>query len=205
MVRRMSAIVLVAIALAGCGGGGGDDGNGVATLDASSQSGGTTTTTAKKVDPDEAMRQFARCMREHGVDMPDPQMAPDGKGYVFKSGGPGKADGNQPNEATLNAAQKACEHFMDGARNGGKKLDPAEEAKMRDQALKFAKCMRDHGVDMPDPTFGDGGRVQVRIGGKGVDPESPAFQDAQKACETATGAGPLGGRAASGSSKAGDQ
>ena len=30
---------------------------------------------------------------------------------------------------------------------------------MREQMLEFAECMRDHGIDMPDPVFGDDGRV----------------------------------------------
>ncbi len=30
---------------------------------------------------------------------------------------------------------------------------------MREQMLEFAECMRDHGIDMPDPVFADDGRV----------------------------------------------
>ncbi len=45
--------------------------------------------------------------------------------------------------------------------------------------LAFTQCMRDNGVDMadPDPTTG---RPQV---GDGVDPDSPAYQDAMEACQ----------------------
>ena len=32
------------------------------------------------------------------------------------------------------------------------------------RAIDFAKCMREHGVDMPDPEVDDQGRVEVRIG-----------------------------------------
>ncbi len=49
-------------------------------------------------------------------------------------------------------------------------------------AIKYASCMRTHGVsDFPDPTAGPGG---VKIGGPGsdIDPTSPAFQSAQKTC-----------------------
>ena len=50
----------------------------------------------------------------------------------------------------------------------------------RDQALELANCMRAHGVsDFPDPS--PGGSIQ--IGPKsGINPQSPAFQAAQKAC-----------------------
>ena len=47
--------------------------------------------------------------------------------------------------------------------------------------IKFADCMRSHGVpNFPDPTSGGGG-VKIPLG-SGVNPQSPAFQSAQKAC-----------------------
>ena len=59
-------------------------------------------------------------------------------------------------------------------------IDPKEQ----DRALKFAQCMRDNGVDMPDPDFAGGGiRVTIGVpGGGGITPDSEVFQAAQKAC-----------------------
>ena len=78
---------------------------------------------------------------------------------------------------------------------------PSEEdqKKMQEQALAFSKCMRDHGIDMPDPTFSaDGGGLSVSIGGPPdsdptndgplIDFNSKEFQDASEAC-----GGPGGG------------
>jgi hypothetical protein len=46
--------------------------------------------------------------------------------------------------------------------------------------LKFADCMRSHGVpNFPDP--GPGGGIQISAG-SGINPKSPAFQAAQNAC-----------------------
>jgi hypothetical protein len=60
----------------------------------------------------------------------------------------------------------------------------AEQAKMRDQLIKFSQCMRAHGVNMPDPTFsGNGATVRVGPGDSTLDPSSAEFQAAQKACE----------------------
>ena len=70
---------------------------------------------------------------------------------------------------------------------------------MRDQALAFAECMRDHGIDFPDPQFE---RRRRRIGDRPrrtVDPSDPEFQDAQEACAEdgggifSVGGGPGGG------------
>src|SRR5262249_41499620 len=58
-------------------------------------------------------------------------------------------------------------------------------ALMRRQALAFSACMRSHGLpNFPDPDFGPGGRVTLRISARsGFGPRSPQFQSAQKACQ----------------------
>jgi hypothetical protein len=46
--------------------------------------------------------------------------------------------------------------------------------------IKFADCMRAHGVsDFPDPSSGGG----IQLSGSGINPQSPAFQSAQSACQ----------------------
>ncbi len=48
--------------------------------------------------------------------------------------------------------------------------------------IKFADCMRSHGVpNLPDPS-GSGGGIQIAAG-SGINPQSPAFQSAQSACQ----------------------
>ncbi len=48
------------------------------------------------------------------------------------------------------------------------------------EALKFSNCMRSHGVpNFPDPQAGGGLKLAI---GSGLDPFSPSFQAAQKAC-----------------------
>jgi hypothetical protein len=59
--------------------------------------------------------------------------------------------------------------------------------------IKFADCMRSHGVsNFPDPGSGGGG---VKISpSSGINPQSPAFQSAQSACsKLLPGGGPLKG------------
>jgi hypothetical protein len=176
----------LALALAACGSG--DDPNAqVASLAGTETTGGdgtaaTDTTTPTSVDPEDAMLAFAKCMREHGVDMPDPQVSGDGRGSVVQIGSAGAPQ----DKATLDAAQQACQHFMDAAvQDQAKQLDPEEEAKRQQEALDFSKCMRDHGIDFPDPVFGDNGTVSISLGEPGqggIDPQSPEFQQAQDEC-----------------------
>ena len=47
---------------------------------------------------------------------------------------------------------------------GEMEIDPEREAEMREELLEFTECMREHGIDMPDPVFGESGRVEIRAG-----------------------------------------
>jgi hypothetical protein len=66
----------------------------------------------------------------------------------------------------------------------GKGPSPAMQQRMKRRILAFAACMRSQGVNYPDPTFGPGGTVSQGFSRKSVDPNSPIFQAAQKACRS---------------------
>jgi hypothetical protein len=167
----------VALTLGAAACGGSPEGDGVATLggdragDGQTGGGSASSGTAKK-DPQEAALEFARCMREHGIDMPDPEVDSQGRMRITV-GGPGKR--GDPNK--LEAAQQACDHLLGGGGEGPGKLDP----KAQDAMLAFARCMREHGIDMPDPT-GDGLIFNSKRG-QGPDPTSSKFKEAERACD----------------------
>jgi hypothetical protein len=174
--HRLAVAVLglgLALALAACGGS--PEGDRVASLSGDNAT-GTTAGAAKtpSKDPQQAALDFARCMREHGIDMPDPEVDEQGRIRVrVGRDGPG---GARPDPKKLEAAQQACGSLMGGG-DGDRQLDPAE----RDAMVAFAKCMREHGIDMPDPT-GEG--LMLRRDGKdGPDPGSEKFQEAEQACD----------------------
>ena len=80
---------------------------------------------------------------------------------------------------------------------------------MQDKAIEHSRCMREHGIDMPDPVFdSSGGGAMVRIGevGKGgIDFDSEEFQEASEACGEIFGGaikGVSGGKASAGFSVA---
>jgi hypothetical protein len=138
----------------------------------------TATGASQSKKAEQAGLNFARCMREHGVNVPDPK--PDRRGLVFRAqgaqdGGPGKGGAN-PNR--LRAADRACRHYLRGAL---KQPSRAELNKMRDAALKWARCMRQSGVNVPDPSAGNEGAIRIGPDG-GVDPRSPRFQNADRQC-----------------------
>ncbi|MDG4822951.1 hypothetical protein O7635_13945 [Asanoa sp. WMMD1127] len=154
------------LALAGCGGAGGDDGS-IASV------GGTPTAAASSSEPpledmQERALKFAQCMREHGVDMPDPEF----------DGGRISQRINADKGVDVEAAQEACKEYAPSGPGGGKP-DP----QMRERMLAHAQCMRENGVEsFPDPAPDEAG---IRIDGKvGSDPD---FEKAQKACEDKLG------------------
>jgi hypothetical protein len=121
-----------------------------------------------------AMTRFAACMRKHGVpNFPDPNA----QGQISISSGAGL----DPGSAAFQHARQACEKELP---NRGVPT-PAQQAQARQQALAFSSCMRKNGVpSFPDPQFGAGGKVSIRIGsGAGIDPQSPQFQHAQQVCQ----------------------
>src|SRR5919198_1218149 len=105
-----AAAAFTLLALAACGGGGGS--GGVASMDGSSHSGTTGTSTTGTKDPQEAALEFAKCMREHGVDMPDPKF---GKGGIVVQKNASGDTGVDPDDPTFKAAQKACQPIVDKA------------------------------------------------------------------------------------------
>ena len=121
------------------------------------------------------MLAFTECMRDHGVDMPDPQPAGDGGGRVITM------EGEEMDRERFEEAQEACEPLMEEV-VGEIERDPEREAEMREQMLEYAQCMRDHGIDMPDPTFSDDGRVEIGVGGDGSEIEAEEMDGANEAC-----------------------
>jgi hypothetical protein len=174
-VRWIALFVVAAGLLAACGNGS-DDG-GVASLGGGEASGATGTSGSNE-DPEEALQAFAECMREHGVeDFPDPQIDENGG---IEIGAPVGGEGGTDRKA-LDAAMEACQDLLPedlGPSEGGPA--PEDQAALEDALLAYAQCMRDHGIDFPDPEFSEGGVTQ---GGGNFDPSDPAFQDADEACK----------------------
>ena len=122
-----------------------------------------------------AMLQFAQCMRDHGVNMPDPTFSEGGARVTMR-----EDKGADPEKQR--EAEQACKKYQDKVKPPPMSAD--QEKKMKEAALKNAQCMRDHGIDFPDPQFGEGGRMTQKIGpSSGIDPNSAKFQAAAKACQ----------------------
>jgi hypothetical protein len=142
-------------------------------------------------DPEQAMLDFAECMRNEGIDMPDPEP---GGGITMSAGD--RAGDNDPD--ALQQAQETCQPLLE-ASMANIERDPEREAEMREQMLAFAECMREHGIDMPDPEFDENGGVAIQVGSADGDqgPDEDEFEEASEACGQEGGAIAIGAPAGS--------
>ena len=160
MLHRLRALQVLGIglglaatlALSGCGGSHNDAGG------ASSAGGGGTTSGGSNSDE---LLVYVRCLRSQGMDLPDPK--------------PGQTLGQWFQGANIDTAQfreantKCADKLPAGVR------ERASSPETQDQLVKFAQCMRENGVDMPDPKGG-----QVDFGN--LDRNSPQFKKAEEIC-----------------------
>ena len=86
------ALALLAIAAHAACTGASANPSGVASLGSQSPEPGASQEPRASVDPEEAALAFAQCMREHGVDMPDPQVGSNGEFRVTVNGDPESID-----------------------------------------------------------------------------------------------------------------
>jgi len=158
--RRTAAVALSALAAAGgltaCGGS--------SSTHTSAVSQGTGQ--PKRVA---ALTQFAGCARAHGIPVPDPNS----QGEI-----PG---GQQLKQKYVNtpqgqAALKACGNYLQRAIP---QVTTADTQQFRGAVLRTARCMRAHGIPVPDP--GPDGNISPAAAAS-INEASPQFQQAQQAC-----------------------
>ncbi|MGW6281079.1 hypothetical protein [Kribbella sp. NPDC055071] len=163
MRKTTLAILAAAALLTGCGAN--DPGTQVAS-GSDNQSQATTPTTAKpSLSQDEKAVKFTQCLRENGLNVPDPEP---GKGPMLKF--------DKSSGVTQEQVQKAMEACQEYNPQGQGQPNPQQEENGR----KYAECMRKNGVEQfPDPKPDQQG---IMIG-PGV-ADDPDFQKAQGACES---------------------
>jgi hypothetical protein len=126
------AIPLLLVALSACG---------TESADDAPDSGSNSPSTQTSRSAEDYQLAFAECMREQGIDMPDPN-----------------ADGSVPAASGegLMEAVELCQEDLGGAPptvgdSGPLMSDEERQA----ESLKLAACFRDNGFDVPDPQPGE--------------------------------------------------
>jgi hypothetical protein len=164
-----AAAACVALVATGCSKN--SAGPSVAQLTAPTSSAAAPATSSSPPKTEAGLLAYSMCMRAHGVpDFPDPV------GNTLQVNVHPGSD-LDPSSPLMQTAQKACQSLQPGGKQGGT-ISAAQQA----EALKYSACMRSHGVpNFPDPTFSNG-RAQLKV--TGIDPNSPQFVAAVKACQS---------------------
>jgi hypothetical protein len=121
-------------------------------------------------------------MRANGMpnfpDLRSPGLRIEGSGQTIS------VHGISVNVPAFLAARQKCERYMPHT-----DATPAQSAQQRKRGLDFARCMRSHGVpNFPDPKVISTKGANQLVYLPGINPQSPAFETAAKAC----GGGPKG-------------
>jgi hypothetical protein len=170
---RTATVIAVAAGLtllaAGCGG---NAGSGVARLGSSAPHARSSSKEAAGAPQARSWLAFAHCMRSNGVsNFPDPNSS----GVVPKAV-LGQLSATNPR---YRSASRTCQHLLPISTASGP--TSAQMAQVRALGLKFARCMRAHHVNLPDPDSSgripDPGTLHPPI-----DQGSPQFQAANQAC-----------------------
>ncbi len=196
---KLLVVPVLALALAACST---PSSAGVATLSEDDKADGKTTADQQK-DAEAELVKWAECMRENGIDIPDPTA--DGEGNLRLVRQAQRATGGS-DEATGGAVrigedfEKAREECGDPPRIPGAGPSEADLKELQENALALSQCMRDEGVeDYPDPDFsrsgpGAGAGVRITMRGpsdSGVDMDDPEVPAAFEVCRDKLPEGPF--------------
>ncbi len=137
---------------------------------------------------EEIILEFSQCMRDNGTpDFEDPIIGEDGS-IEFKFGDQGA--GTSEEREAMREAFDACQDSLEGFAFGPDSFDRAE---IEDTLYEFAVCMRDEGIDVPDPDFsamfsgGGGGGGDGGPFGGALDRDDPEVMAALVACRDVFG------------------
>jgi hypothetical protein len=165
MSHRLSRVPLAAVAAIGA-----------SVLLAACGGSGTSTNSVASAEKtrEQQFLNLSKCLREHGINV----STPTGGGPIKVQGGIGSIS-----PQTAEAARSACRKYAPGANEN---LTPQQRVERAEAVQKFAKCMREHGIKVEAKA--NGGEIAIGIhrhpGEGGPNPESPAFEAAQKACQS---------------------
>jgi hypothetical protein len=166
LLLAVSAVV-VALALAACG-----SSSSSSTTTASAAGGAVAAPTDAEVH---ARVELAKCMRAHGVNVPD--------SAATGTAGARAAVQQLLSQYSQTQIQDAISDCHAQLTQAFPQLDvsPSQLAQRQREALAYVQCLRAHGINLPDPV-GSGLRVGILKALSNIDVDSPAFKSANKAC-----------------------
>ena len=134
------------------------------------------------IDPtdEQIVTDFASCVRQHGITIPDPEINSDGTVDFQKLRQDIFNDPNFDGRSSREQLQE-CFSILQEATfvQARQEEDPIE---LQDNLLKVTACIRGNGLDVPDPNFSDGPRGSMRQVIEELDMENERIRDIVSEC-----------------------
>lgn len=183
-VRLVAAVaVAIAVPLAGCGGNADEPGVATAASGGAQPTSSTTAQASVIAEYVAAVRGYVTCMREAGINLPDP--GPKGE-IDFSALGDA---GTLKRDPKFVAAGEKCKNLLPPVPEELQDKGPPLTAEQIGYAREYAKCMRANGVpDFPDP--GPDGRSSGWPTGQITEQQAAAAFRAGQICEPVLGGRP---------------
>jgi hypothetical protein len=183
-------LLLAGLMLAACGGSSGKTTSSATASASTSTTTGTSTTGAPKGPGAGRFAALRECMAKNGITLPKraPGQRPRPGAGGFLGGGAGQLLPKGVTRAQYETVLKKC---GGGVFRGGPR---ANNRAFRQALVKFAACMRENGVKLPEPNNSGKGPI---FNTKGIDTASTQFRAAERKCATSL-RGAFGGGAAGG-------
>jgi hypothetical protein len=119
--------------------------------------------------------ELAKCMRAHGVDVPDSAATGTAGARAAVQQLLSKYSQTQLQDAISDCHGQLVQAFPQ------LNVSPSQLAQRQREAVAYVQCLRAHGINLPDPA-GSGLRVGILKALSNVDVNSPAFKQANTAC-----------------------
>ena len=120
-------------------------------------------------DSEAALLAFTQCLRDQGIDIGDPTIDADGNLQLppieFETSESAADPDEPPDLSEFEEMIAPCEQHLEGVVGS---FSPGDTTEIEDMFLAYAECMRENGIDMPDPDFSsDGGVIDLgAVGGE---------------------------------------
>ena len=150
MKRRTSIFLIIFLLISSCSFFNNDEEQGVVSLEGIDST--TTTITSEELSWVDSELLLAQCIRDNNYELEDPKKPGDLRRILT----PIFIEMNQEEQQELYLIIEICADEYDIPLDAREDVTPEQQAQLLDAELEIAQCIREKGLDVPDPTNENG-------------------------------------------------
>ena len=150
MNRRTSLFLIILLLVSSCSFFNNDEEQGVVSLEGVDTT--TTTITSEELSLVDSELLLAQCIRDNNYELEDPKKPGDLRRILT----PIFIEMNQEEQQELYSIIEICADEYDIPLDAREEATPEQQAQLLDAELEIAQCIREKGLDVPDPTNENG-------------------------------------------------